>query len=128
MAHTERGSSSASGGGRPAAVAFASTSRLEPRTSSVRAIRRAVGYTQEAGLPSSEQQEGFVVADLLDVVEFRVGTDSWESKTTGTVVEVSGDRVLVEVTDPDGRTLDVVSLPRDAVRRLEIPDQERLRI
>ncbi len=55
------------------------------------------------------------MADLLDVVEFRGGTDSWESRTTGTVVEVSGDRVLVEVSDADGRTLDLVSLPQDAV-------------
>jgi hypothetical protein len=71
---------------------------------------------------------GFLVPDLLDVVEFRVATDSWESGTVGTVVELSRDRVLVEVSDAAGRTLDPVSLPRDAVKRLAIPEQERLRL
>jgi hypothetical protein len=63
---------------------------------------------------------------LLDVVELMVATDSWEAGTIGTVVDLSSDRVLVEVTDDQGRTLDVVSLPPDAVRRLDVPDQERL--
>lgn len=66
--------------------------------------------------------------DLLDVVEFRVATESWESGTVGTVVNVSRDRVLVEVSDPEGRTLDLVSLPHDAVRRFDVPEQERLRL
>jgi Domain of unknown function (DUF4926) len=66
--------------------------------------------------------------DPLDVVELRVATESWEPGTVGTVVELTGDRVLVEVIDEDGRTRDLVSLPRDALRRLELPEQERLRL
>ena len=64
--------------------------------------------------------------DLLDVVELRVATGAWERGMVGTVVEVSGDRVLVEVSDEEGGTLDLVSLPHDAVRRLEVPEQQRL--
>jgi hypothetical protein len=64
--------------------------------------------------------------ELLDAVELKVATDSWEAGTIGTVVDVSSDRLLVEVSDEQGRTLDLVSLPPDAVRRLDVPDQERL--
>lgn len=63
---------------------------------------------------------------LLDVVELRVATESWEAGTIGTVVDVSPDRLLVEVSDEQGRTLDLVSLPPEAVKRLNLPDQERL--
>jgi len=68
------------------------------------------------------------VLRLLDVVELRVATDSWEVGTAGTVVEVSEDRVLVEISDDEGRTLDLVSLPPDVVRRLDVPHQERLHL
>jgi hypothetical protein len=49
--------------------------------------------------------------ELLDAVELKVATDSWEAGTIGTVVDVSSDRLLVEVSDEQGRTLDLVSLP-----------------
>lgn len=64
----------------------------------------------------------------LDVVELRVGVDSWEAGTTGTVLEVAGDSVLVEVSDRDGRTLDTLAVPPDALKRLDAPDQRQLAI
>ena len=64
----------------------------------------------------------------LDVVELRVGVDSWEAGTKGTVLEVAGDSVLVEVSDQDGRTLDTLAAPLDALKRLDTPDQRKLAI
>jgi hypothetical protein len=66
--------------------------------------------------------------ELLDVVELKVATGRWEPGTLGTVVEVFDDGVLVEVSDEEGRTVDFVSLPRDAVTPVEIPDQSRLAV
>jgi Domain of unknown function (DUF4926) len=65
--------------------------------------------------------------DLLDVVELMVATGSWAAGTVGTVVDVTDVSVLVEINDDDGRTLDVVSLPHDALKRIDAPQQERLR-
>jgi hypothetical protein len=64
----------------------------------------------------------------LDIVEFRVGVDSWQAGTTATVLEVAGDSALVEVSDEQGRTLDTISVPLSAVRRLDAPDQRRLAV
>ena len=64
----------------------------------------------------------------LDVIELRVAVDSWESGTVATVLEVATDSVLAEVSDDDGRTLDVLTVPLDAARRLETPKQRRLRV
>jgi hypothetical protein len=65
---------------------------------------------------------------VLDVVELMVATGSWAAGTVGTIVEATDASVLVEISDEDGRTLDLVSLPHDAVRRLDVPRQERLRL
>jgi hypothetical protein len=64
----------------------------------------------------------------LDVVKLRVGVDSWEAGTTGTVLEVTGDSALVEVSDEQGRTVDTVAAPLDALRRVDTPDQRRLAV
>lgn len=64
---------------------------------------------------------------LLDAVELRVETDSWAFRTVGTIVEVTEASVLVEISDEQGRALDLVSLPPDAVKRLEVPSQKRPR-
>ena len=64
----------------------------------------------------------------LDVVELRVGVDSWEAGTTGTVLEVTGDSALVEISDEQGRTVDTVGAPLDALKRLDTPDQRRLAV
>lgn len=64
----------------------------------------------------------------LDVIELRVAVDSWEAGTVATILEVTTDTVLAEVSDEDGRTLDVIAVPVDAARRLETPQQGRLRV
>jgi hypothetical protein len=64
----------------------------------------------------------------LDVIKLRVAVDSWEAGTVATVLEVATDSVLAEVSDGDGRTLDVLTVPVDAARRLETPEQGHLRV
>lgn len=61
----------------------------------------------------------------LDVIELRVAVDSWEAGTVATVLEVSADSVLAEVADADGRTLETLTVPLDAVVRLEGEDVPR---
>lgn len=64
----------------------------------------------------------------LDLVELRVGVDSWQAGTTGTVLEVTGDNVLIEVSDEQGRTLDTIAAPLDALKPLDTPDQRQLAV
>lgn len=45
----------------------------------------------------------------LDVIELRTVVAGWEAGTIATVLESAPDRVLAEVSDEDGRTLDVVT-------------------
>ena len=55
------------------------------------------------------------MAKLLDVVELRVASGRWPAGTVGAVVEAFPDGVLIEITDDEGRTLDMISLPHEAV-------------
>lgn len=64
----------------------------------------------------------------LDVIELRVAVDSWQPGTVATVLEVKADTVLAEVSDDDGRTLDLLTVPTEAARRLEAPEQGHLKV
>jgi hypothetical protein len=55
----------------------------------------------------------------LDVIQLRVAVDAWEAGTVATVLEATPDRVLAEVADNDGRTLDVISMPVDAAAHID---------
>lgn len=55
----------------------------------------------------------------LDVIQLRVTVDAWDAGTVATVLEADTDRVLAEVADGDGRTLDVISVPVDAAIRID---------
>ena len=55
----------------------------------------------------------------LDVIELRVAVDSWEPGTIATVLEVAPGSVLAEVSDDDGRTLDILAIPVDAAKLVE---------
>lgn len=52
---------------------------------------------------------------ILDIVELRSDAGGWPAGTTGTVVEASPNRLLIEISDDSGRGLDFITLPRDAV-------------
>lgn len=64
----------------------------------------------------------------LDVIELRVAVDSWAPGTQATVLEVGEASVLAEIAGDDGRTLEILMVPTDAARRLETPEQGRLRV
>jgi hypothetical protein len=68
------------------------------------------------------------VLDQLDVVELAVDSGRWESGTIGTVVEVSDHGALVEIDDDRGHTLEFVSLPFSALRRVPLSAQEHLAV
>ena len=55
----------------------------------------------------------------LDVIALRVAVDSWEPGTVATVLEVAPGSVLAEVSDDDGRTLDILTIPVDAAKLVE---------
>jgi hypothetical protein len=61
----------------------------------------------------------------LDVIQLRVTVDAWDAGTVATVLEATADRVLAEVADDDGRTLDVISVPTDAATRIDSDDGAR---
>jgi hypothetical protein len=61
----------------------------------------------------------------LDVIELRVAVDAWEAGTIATVLEVAPASVLAEVSDEDGRTLDVLTVPLEAASRVEGEDVRR---
>ena len=46
-----------------------------------------------------------------DVVVLREPVGSWPAGTTGAVVSVYADTLLVEITDDDGKTLDTIQVP-----------------
>jgi hypothetical protein len=58
----------------------------------------------------------------LDVIELRVAIDAWEAGMIATVLEAGADTVLAEVADADGRTLETLVVPIEAVRRVERGD------
>lgn len=59
-----------------------------------------------------------VMMKPLDVIELRVAVDAWQAGTVATVLEVLPGSVLAEIADEDGRTLEVLTVPVDAARRL----------
>lgn len=52
----------------------------------------------------------------LDVIQLRTVVDGWDAGTVATVLEVASESVLAEVADDAGRTLDVLTVPLDAVK------------
>lgn len=46
-----------------------------------------------------------------DVVVLRDAVGAWAAGTSGAVVSVYGDTLLVEITDPDGKTRDTIRVP-----------------
>jgi hypothetical protein len=64
----------------------------------------------------------------LDVIEFLVAVESWEAGTTATVLEIRDASVLAEVSDESGRTLEILAVPLDAVKRIDMTDQSRLEV
>jgi hypothetical protein len=61
----------------------------------------------------------------LDVIELSVAIDTWDAGTIATALEVASGSALAEVSDQDGRTLDVLAVPLEAARRLEGQDVPR---
>jgi Domain of unknown function (DUF4926) len=70
--------------------------------------------------------------EVLSVVDLRVEVGRWPVGTRGTVVEAFDDGALVEISDDRGHTLDMLSLPFDALTVVAPPTaaaaQERLAI
>lgn len=65
----------------------------------------------------------------LDVVELTVPVGIWRAGTVATVLEVfPSGRMLVEIADDRGHTLELPSVPPEAVRRLPVVDQARLAV
>lgn len=65
---------------------------------------------------------------LLDVVALRAASGRWPIGKVGTVVEDFGDQIIVEISDDQGRGLDFLDLPPEAVALVEKPKQERLAV
>lgn len=61
----------------------------------------------------------------LDIIELVVAVDAWEAGTVATVLEVAPGSVLAEIADKDGRTLELLTVPAEAARRLETEDVPR---
>ena len=66
--------------------------------------------------------------DELDVVELVVDSGRWTAGTSGTVVELSPQAALVEIDDDQGHSVDFLSLPFSALRRLDAPVQEHFAV
>lgn len=65
---------------------------------------------------------GDVMFQPLDVIELRVAVDAWEAGTVGTVLEVADGTVLAEIADERGGTLEVLTIPVEAVRSVSAED------
>ena len=65
---------------------------------------------------------------LHSVVELRMASGRWPAGTVGTVVQTHDEGALVEIADDQGRTLDLLSLPYDALSPVAPTDQGRLRV
>ncbi|MDW5595098.1 DUF4926 domain-containing protein [Conexibacter stalactiti] len=48
-----------------------------------------------------------------NVVTLRVPIGTWPAGTVGTVIRAYGSTGLVEITDPDGKTIDTIQVPAD---------------
>lgn len=68
----------------------------------------------ESLVPSLE-----VMLHPLDVITLRVEVDAWEAGTLATVLEVTEETVLAEVSDESGRSLDIITVPANAAERVE---------
>ncbi len=65
---------------------------------------------------------------LLDVIELRVASGRWPAGTAATLVEMFEDGGLVEISDDDGRTLDIIPLPYEAMTVLPRSEQQQLMV
>lgn len=54
--------------------------------------------------------------ELLDWVELREPFDQWPAGTLAAVVDIEGDRALVEVANEQGRSLDLFSISLDSLQ------------
>ena len=61
----------------------------------------------------------------LDVIELREARGKWPVGTTGTVVEASHQEALVEIVDDEGRTLELLTIPYEALRVRESEPAKR---
>lgn len=68
------------------------------------------------------------MSDLLDVVELATDVGRWPAGTEGTIVEVFDNGVLVEISDDHGRTLELLPVPHNAVRSVDVPEQTHFAI
>jgi hypothetical protein len=60
-------------------------------------------------------EKGSTLPQELDVVKFLAPVGDWPAGTTGTVVDAFTDGGIVEVSDDEGRMLDLVSAPYTAL-------------
>jgi len=67
--------------------------------------------TQSPTIPTAES--------LLATVELMADTEGWPAGTMGTLVETFPREGFVEVVGPDGRTLDIVTVPYATLRLRE---------
>ena len=75
--------------------------------------------------PDTDVTSCVVMLKPLDVIELRVAVDSWQEGTIATVLEVAPASVLAEVADENGTTLEILTVPVEAARRLEPQDVPR---
>jgi len=61
------------------------------------------------------------VLQELQVVEFCVPLGRWPVGTIGTIISIHHDGALIEISDDDGVTMDVLPVPFSAVRELGAP-------
>lgn len=75
--------------------------------------------------PDNDVTSCVVMFQPLDVIELRVAVDSWEAGTVATVLEVADGSLLAEVADEHGRTLEVLTVPVEAVSAVSAEDVPR---
>ena len=63
--------------------------------------------------------------DLLDVVELREPRGGQPAGAVGSVVELFATEALVEITDEDGKTLELLTVPYEALRMREAEPARR---
>lgn len=65
-----------------------------------------------------------VIAEL-DVIELRLPVGRWDAGTRGTVHEVRSDVLLVEISDDDGATRDLITVPVEAAEVVWSMDEHK---